>query len=113
MPLAATDIENGNQAGANPELKKAADELLQAVANVLLAQAIPDLLKEGDMANIKGIFSNLDSAKTKVVLEYNESTKPYYDEVKKILQRNAEALQMSNLLQKNILQKISNLPLAR
>jgi hypothetical protein len=67
----------GKDAGANPELKKATDELLQAIANVLLAQAIPDLLKEGDLSNIRGIFSNLDTAKTKIMLEYNDATKPY------------------------------------
>ncbi len=95
----------GKDANANPELKKATDELLQAVANILLAQAIPDLLKEGDLANIKNIFSNLDTAKSKIMLEYNEATKPYYDEVKKIIEKNSEALYTSNVLQKNPLQK--------
>ncbi len=95
----------GKDANSNPELKKATDELLQAVANILLAQAIPDLLKEGDLSSIKGIFSNLDTAKTKIMLEYNEATKPYYDEVKKMIEKNSEALYASNILQKNPLQK--------
>jgi hypothetical protein len=102
--LTGMDIIEG-QAGVNPELKKATDELLQAVANVLLAQAIPDLLKEGDLSNIKGIFSNLDTAKSRMILEYNESTKPYYDEVKKMIEKNSEALYTSNMLQKNLLDK--------
>ncbi len=98
------DIENvQKETGDNSlELQKASDELLQAVANVLLAQAIPDLLKEGDLANLKGIFSNLDTAKSKIILEYKESTKPYYEEVKKMLEKNAAALDL-NL--KSILEK--------
>jgi hypothetical protein len=101
-----TDMDNlEKDANANPELKKATDELLQAVANILLAQAIPDLLKEGDLYNIKNIFSNLDTAKSKIILEYNDATKPYYDEVKKIIEKNSEALYASNVLQKNPLQK--------
>ena len=39
------------------------------------------------------------------MLEYNDATKPYYDEVKKIIEKNSEALYASNVLQKNPLQK--------
>ncbi|MCX5686555.1 MAG: dockerin type I domain-containing protein [Candidatus Omnitrophica bacterium] len=81
--------------GENPELKKASDNLIQMVANILLAQAIPDLLKEGDLANIKGTFDDLNSSKARIISGYMESTKPYYEEVKKLLEKNANALNLS------------------
>jgi hypothetical protein len=94
------------ESGDNPELQKASSDLLAAVANVLLAQAIPDLLKEGDISNIRNIFSQLDSGKSRILQDYKQSTKPYYDEVKKIIERNAGALDtqmdLKKLLQKEV-----------
>ena len=87
------DIEEG--VGENPELKKASDNLIQMVANILLAQAIPGLLKEGDLSNIKGTFDELNSNKARIISGYMESTKPYYEEVKKLLEKNANALNLS------------------
>ena len=78
---------NKDSAGAE-SLKQAADDLLQMVASVLIAQAVPDLLKEGDVANIKGIFSDLDTSRRAILTDYNESVKPYYDEMKKMLSSN-------------------------
>jgi hypothetical protein len=94
--------ENDSQ---SPELKKAQDDLLQMVANVLIAQAIPDLLKEGDVAGIKNIFKDLDTEKSKLIVDYNESIKPYYSEIKKLLSRNLAMLQLNNIVSKTMLQE--------
>ena len=89
-------------AKGNPELKKAENDLLQAVANLLLAQAMPELIKKGDMAGIKTIFSDLDAAKTKLMNEYAKSTRPYYDNMLKDLARNLAMLQLKNILKPNM-----------
>ena len=83
---------------ANSELKKAEDDLLNAVANILLTGAMPDLIKKGDVANIKAIFTELDSVKNRIMLEYNESAKPYYDNIIKDLAKNMPMLQLKNIL---------------
>ena len=89
-------------AKGNPELKKAQDDLLQAVANLLLAQAMPDLIKKGDIAGIKTMFSDLDTAKTKLMNDYAKSTRPYYDNMLKDLARNLAMLQLKNILNPNM-----------
>jgi hypothetical protein len=86
----------------NPELKKAENDLLQAVANLLLAQAMPDLIKKGDIAGIKTMFSDLDTAKTKLMNDYAKSTRPYYDNMLKDLARNLAMLQLKNILNPNM-----------
>lgn len=87
------------QDSSSPEaIKKASDDLIQAVAAVLIAQSIPDLLSEGDMANIKSTFTELNAAKEKVLSEYNESIKPYYEETKKVLLNNISVLQLNNII---------------
>ena len=95
-------IQNEQTAKANPELVKAQNDLLQAVANILLAQAVPGLLKQGDIANIRAIFSELDTQKNRVMLEYAKSTKPYYDSLLKDLSRNMAILQLKNILSGNM-----------
>ena len=95
-----TEKEPGKQ--PNPELKKAQDDLLNAVANILLAQAVPDLLKQGDISNIKTIFQELDTKKNKIMLEYAKSTKPYYENMIKDLAKNMAILQSKNLLSPNM-----------
>jgi hypothetical protein len=92
------------ESGLSPGLAKAQNGLLQMLANVLLAQAIPDLLKEGDISNIKNLFSQLDSGKSKILSDYAQSTKPYYDEVKKIVEKNAGAIDIQFDIKK-LLQK--------
>jgi hypothetical protein len=82
----------------NAALKKAEDNLLNMVANILLAQGVPDLLKKGDMSNIKAIFSELDNVKGKIMLEYVRSTKPYYENMLKDMAKNMAMLQSKNLL---------------
>ncbi len=92
------EVSKQEQESASPELKKATDNLLQAVAAVLIAQAIPDLFKEGDISNIKNIFSELNTQKGRIVLEYQESVKPYYDEILKEMSKNMAILQLKNML---------------
>ena len=98
-----TDISKGNKEGvgneaANPQFKKAEADLLNAVENVLLAQAIPDLMGQGDMANIKAIFSDLNTTKNKILSEYEKSTNRYYENIAKDIAKNMAALQMGNVL---------------
>ena len=78
---------------------------MQVVANILIAQAIPDLLKEGDMSIIKNIFRELDSQKAKLLFEYDEAVKPYYSEMKAVISSNMAFLQMNNILSKTIIQE--------
>jgi len=84
--------------GPNADLKRAQDNLLQAVANILMAQAVPDLLKQGDVSNIKSIFQELDQTRAKIMLDYSTSTKPYYENMIKDLAKNMAMLQGKNLL---------------
>jgi len=103
----AQDV-SGNQ---SPELKKASDDLLQMVANILLAQAVPDLLNKGDVSNIKAMFSELDTQRNKIMLEYAQSTKPYYENMIKDLAKNMAMLQAKNLLNPNMSKdELSKLP---
>ena len=87
----------------SPELQKASDDLLQVVASILIAQAIPDLLKEGDVAGIKNIFTELNITKGKIMIDYQEAVKPYYEEVKKLLAKNMAMVQLSNIVPKSIM----------
>ena len=54
----AKNIEEETQ---SDEITKASDGLTQMVATVLLAQALPDLLKSEDVSMIKGVFAELDT----------------------------------------------------
>jgi len=93
------------------ELKKASDDFLQAVAAVLIAQAIPDLLKEGDVTNIKSIFAELNTEKGKAMLQYQESVKPYYEEIANEFSKNMNILQLKNILSKSMTkEELENLP---
>ena len=95
----------------NPDLKKAEDDLLNAVANILLAQAVPDLLNKGDVSNIKAMFSELDTQRNKIMLEYAQSTKPYYENMIKDMAKNMAMLQSKNLLNPNMSKdELSKLP---
>ena len=97
------DMKNvQDKAGANPELNKAENDLLQMVASVLLAQGVPDLLKEGDIAGIKGIFRDLGQSKDKIMLDYALSIKPYYSNIVKELTTNLAMLQLKGMLSKKM-----------
>jgi len=98
----------------NPELKKASDDFTQMVTTVLLAQAIPDLLKEGDISSINGMFGELDSEKSHILLAYNTSVKIYYNNVVKELAANITTLQIKNLLSRDLTEKeLEKLPTQR
>jgi hypothetical protein len=94
------DVKNIENQSNSPELKKASDDLVQAVAAILLAQAVPDLLKGSEATEIKGIFKDLDAVKDNIMFEYNESVKPYYDEMKKLISKNMAMLQLSSIVSK-------------
>ena len=87
----------------NKELQAAADKIIEIAANYLLNQALPDLIKAGDMAGVKGIFQELDNTKTKIMLEYQTNTAPYYAELKKMIQNNAKGL--TSILGKTLTQE--------
>jgi len=104
-------VESTTEAGVNPELKKASDSLIQMVANILLAQGVPDLLKEGDISNIKGVFKELDAVKGKLISEYNVSTTPYYDNIKKDIIKNISSMQVNNAFSRTLTEEeLKNLP---
>ena len=86
----------------NGELAQAEDSLLKAAASALLAQAMPDLIKKGDLSNIRAIFSELDASKNKIMLEYDKSTRPYYENMLKDLAKNMAILQLKNVLNSNM-----------
>lgn len=97
------DMSKIAEDSSSPEaIRKVSDGLIQAVAAVLIAQAIPDLLTEGDMANIKNTFTELGAAKGRVLSEYNDSIKPYYEEAKKVLLNNISVLQLNNIVSKDM-----------
>lgn len=100
------DMKNVEEkAGANPELTKAENDLLQMVATVLLAQGVPDLLKAGDIEGIKGIFRDLGASKDKIMFEYNQSIKPYYINIVKELTANLALLQLKGMISKKIIEE--------
>ena len=96
---------------AEQELKRAADQFVQMAAAAIVAQAIPDLLKEGDVTSIKTLFGQLEKAKSGLLSKYNTSIKGYYDEMKKVLAKNISVLQLKNLLAKELTEKeLEDLP---
>jgi hypothetical protein len=99
------EIDKVDESGKSSDIKNAQDALLQAVANILIAQAIPDLLKEGDMAAIRDIFRNLDTEKVKLLADYNGAVDPYYTEAKKLLSSNMDFLQMNNIVSRSMLKE--------
>ena len=113
LDVVASLLEEAGKMGGEEKgaVEKASDGLIQAVATILVAQAIPDLLNADDISNIKGIFSELGTVKGKVLSDYQNAIKPYYDEMKKALVENMNALQLNNVISKNTLEKeLENLP---
>ena len=97
-----TEIERINKESNTSTLKGASDDLLKVVVSILIAQAIPDLLSDGDVANIKSVFEELNASKKNIIFEYHGAIKPYYDEVKKLLLKNMAVLQLNNILSKDM-----------
>ncbi|MFA6078814.1 MAG: hypothetical protein WC779_03605 [Candidatus Omnitrophota bacterium] len=106
------DMEQIKKSSLDPSaMGKAVDELVQMVAAVLLAQALPDLITDKDVANIRGIFADLGIVKGRIMSQYQEAITPYYDEVRKMLAQNIDALQQQNILSKSIIkEEIDKLP---
>lgn len=98
----AESAMNAAKDSSSPELKKASDDLIETVAEVLTAQAVPDLLKEEDVSSIKGIFAELGNVKSRIIFEYQESTKPYYDKMLKELSNNISLLQLNRILSNTV-----------
>jgi len=90
------------EAGKSDELNKAENDLLQMAAAVLLAQGIPDLLKEGDVENMKGMFKDLGTSKDKVLLDYKDSIKPYYNNITKEIAANIAVLELKGIVNKKL-----------
>ncbi len=90
------------EAGKSAELTKAENDLLQMAAAVLLAQGIPDLLKEGDVENMKGMFKDLGASKDKVLLNYKDSIKPYYNNIAKEIAANIAVLEIKGIVNKKL-----------
>jgi len=102
------------ESGGDPELAKAQDDFTQMVATALLAQALPGLLKEGDVSSIKGIFGDLNEENSRILLEYRASAKVYYDNVVKELAANIATLQIKDLLSKELTEReLEKLPTQR
>lgn len=94
-----------------PEMKKAQDELVHAIATIILSQAMPDLINEKDAYNLKSIFSGIERMKTDALEQYQHTTKVYYEELKKTLSKNIALLQLKNILSGNMSQEdMDNLP---
>jgi len=102
------------ESGSDPELVEASDDFAQMVATILLAQALPDLLKEADVSHVKGIFGALDTEKSKILLEYHASVKTYYENVVAKLAANITTLQIKDLLSKELTEReLEKLPTQR
>jgi hypothetical protein len=89
----------------NPDLDKTENELMMVVTSYLLAQGIPDLLKEGDISNIRNIFKDFGQSRDKIMLDYRESIKPYYNRMIKELESNLAILQLKGILSKKLTQE--------
>ena len=101
--------ETGDEA-----LKESSDDFTEMVATVLLAQALPGLLKEDDISNIKGMFEELDTEKGQILLEYKDSAKVYHSNVVKELATNIATLQIKDILSKELTEKdLEKLPAHR
>ena len=98
-------VENIEKETDNEELKKASEDFTKMVNSVMLAQAIPDLLKAGEMSSINGIFGELSTEKKNILFEYHASVEEYYKSVIKELASNITTLQASYILPKDLTQK--------
>jgi hypothetical protein len=90
------------KASINPKLSEAENNMLQVVASCLLAQSIPDLFKEGDIANIRDIFKDLGQSRDKIMLDYAKSIRPYYTSMVKDIESNIAVLQLKGVLSKKL-----------
>lgn len=87
---------------ANEGLLKTVQAFIDAMINLLLSQAMPDLLKEGDIANIRNIMTDLGSAKNDILADYENNTKPYYEEAKKLIAHELSLLKHKDIISKTL-----------
>lgn len=87
------------------EIKKTQDALIQATSALLLAQGIPDLLKEGDIDAVKTLFTQLNQEKALIILEYQKIARLYYESIIKELASHMSTLQIKDILAKNLTEK--------
>jgi hypothetical protein len=80
------------------EMKQVEEEFTRTVSVLFLAQALPDLLRQGDATSIKEIFSDISTAKDIILLKYREAVTPYYVEMASEFARNIDALKLGNIL---------------
>ena len=96
------DMANIDGSVGSKGLTQANNDLIQMFTAILLAQALPDLLKEDDISSVRQIFFELNDAKSQVMLEYKKSIGSYYDSIIKELARNIVILQMKGILSKSM-----------
>jgi hypothetical protein len=100
------DMDRMQKEGADPaKVAEMKNDVAKMVAATILAQALPDLLKDGDVAAMRESFAELGARKGELLAKYQESVKPYYDEVRKDLAGNIESLQLSNVLSDQMTRK--------
>ena len=99
------EVQKIEEETGSEELKQTSDDFTQMVATVLLAQALPDLLKAGEISSIKGIFGELDSEKSKILLEYHTKANGYYQNIVKELAANIVTLQLKEILAKSLTER--------
>lgn len=92
------EAKNIEEETGSDELKQASEDLVQVAATVLLAQALPGLLKEGDVSSMKAIFGELNDEKSHILLEYHNAAKAYYTSIVKELASNMVVLQIKDIL---------------
>jgi hypothetical protein len=107
-----SDLEKAAKEAENSEeVKKAREEFAEIAAVAMIAQALPDLFKEGDMANVKGLFGELSGVVSDIVGKYEASLDPYYNKVKDDISDNITLLQLQDIISKDITKdKLAKLP---
>lgn len=91
-----------DESQVDPALKEARKGMMDVISAMLLAQAIPDLLTETDVANIKSILNDLENNRSNIMRTYDKATKPYYDEMKKMLIESMYLLKSNDILSTTI-----------
>jgi hypothetical protein len=100
------EIDAMQKEGADPaKVAEMKNDVAKTVAATILAQALPDLLREGDVAAMRDSFAELGARKNELFAGYQAGVKPYYDEVRKDLAVNISALQLSNILSNGFTKK--------
>jgi len=94
------EINKLEEEGTDTKFVEASENFIKMAANALLVQALPGLLKEGEIKTVQGIFAELDEEKSKILRKYKEQTNAYYANLIKELADNMGALQVKGLLEK-------------